>query len=117
MRIWKREKRKMALIDRRSMIFKLCHTLQAEYVALLGQRGIGIETAINTIMHDGSPSPGMKFMSVALPRRVNANEFKEIFLIRLKEAASRVPAEPELANNVSQTIQDCAEHTLDYRIT
>lgn len=105
------------MINRRIIRVKLCRTLQTEYVALLGQRGIGITTTINAIMNEKSPFPGMKFMSIALPRGVHkVDEFKELFLIRLKEAALHIPAETELANNVSQAIQDSEARTVDFRL-
>lgn len=105
------------MIDRRSMKIKLCRTLQTEYIVLLGQRGIGIKTAINAILNDSSPFASMKFMSIALPRSVhNVDEFKELFLIRLKEAAAAIPGEPELANKVSRAIEDSSAHTVDFRV-
>ena len=105
------------MIDRRSMKIKLCRTLQTEYIVLLGQRGIGIKTAINAILNDSSPFASMKFMSIALPRSVhNVDEFKELFLIRLKEAAATILGEPELANKVSRAIEDSSAHTVDFRM-
>lgn len=105
------------MIDRQAIRVKVCHTLQTEYVALLGQRGVGLKTAINTIMNEGFPSPNMKFMFVPLPRNVhNLEEFKELFLSRLTEAASHVPSETELATSVSQVLKDSATRSVDFRM-
>jgi hypothetical protein len=91
------------------MIDKVCHTLQTEYVALLGQRGVGITALINTLVQHGSPLPGMKFLSVTLPGVPNVREFKELFLRHLREAIA--VSETELANNISQL-----RGTADFRV-
>src|SRR5882762_6941661 len=105
------------MIDRVSMRSRLYRILQTEYVALLGQRGSGVKTAINTIMYNSPLFPDMKFISVALPRGMrNVDEFKELFLLRLIEAVSNVPLENELANNVLKSLQGFSASTVDFRL-
>ncbi len=105
------------MIDRRLFRTRLYRILQNEYVALLGQRGIGITTTINAIMKESSPFSGMKFIYIGLPRGMHkVEDFKELFFRRLTEAALQLPAESELANNVSQALQDSEGRTVDFRI-
>lgn len=105
------------MIDRSQMRFKLYRALQTEYVALLGQRGIGVKTIINMIVNENAPYSSMKFISVALPRGMRqGDEFKELFLLRLIEASSQVPPGGDLAHSVLQAIQESSTKTVDFRL-
>ena len=66
------------MIDRPQVRVKLSRALQTEYVALLGQRGIGVKTSINAIINKSPLFPGMKFISVYIPRIQYLDEFKEL---------------------------------------
>ena len=89
------------MIKRSDVRTKICEALQTEYVALLGQRGTGVKTLISTLVKNGSPSTGMKFIPVLLPRVAKEDAFKSLFLEYLIDA---IP-EKELADNVSQEIK------------
>ncbi len=105
----------MAEIDRTSVINELSVILQKKYVALLGQRGIGIDEIINALTKRSS-NPGMKFISIALPRTLKKeDEFEELFLERLLGATSRVPPE-SLSENVLQAVQKRAAYSANSRI-
>lgn len=110
----------MVEIDRILMRENLCNILQKEYVALLGQREVGIDAIIKSLINKKSPLAGMKFVAVALPRLPNnalsGSEFEEMFLDRLLDAANRIPPETSLAEKVTQAVQQRITYSANYRI-
>src|SRR6266536_897390 len=96
----------MVVIDRVTVKEELCTILQQEYVALLGQRGSDVETIIDELVNKKAPLAGMKFISVALPRKTdNGDEFENIFLSRLLRAIARVPPQGSLAQQTREVVQ------------
>jgi predicted MPP superfamily phosphohydrolase len=104
------------MIDRPSVKSDLCYALQTDYVALLGQRGNGVRTIVSAIVREASSVPNMKFISIALPRKMQGEEFKEFLLNRLREAVIRIPSEANLATAVEQAIKKYETYSPDFRL-
>jgi hypothetical protein len=96
------------MIGRPGVILRLCRALQADYVALLGQSGVGITTLIQAIVNDPPPIRGMQFLSVSPSYALgDTNAFKTMFLRRLIHAAARIPPPHELADRMQRVIDEC----------
>lgn len=105
------------MFDRLQVRAKLCDFLQAEYVALLAQKGAGLDTLIQAIMNQKPAIAGMKFISIALPRGIqNIQDFTDLFIDELVSAASQVPPEGRLADAVQQIVVNHADRTAEFRL-
>ena len=105
------------MFNRQELVARVCALLKREYVALLGQRGSGIQTFINTLVNERPPVSGMKFISITLPEgKWSEDTFNELFLERLKTVISDVPPEGILSNQVLQEIGRFNQYPADFRL-
>ena len=107
----------MSEFDRVLLREELCTILQSKYVALLGQRCSGLKTVVNALINKRSPFVAMKFISIALPRNIeNGEEFEEMLLTRLQEAAYHIPPGQALADRVAQAVQQHMTYSANFRV-
>lgn len=105
------------MFDRTQIRAKLSHTLTTDYVALLGPRGAGVKTFLNSLFTEKVLVHGMKLVSVGLPLGVeDGNDFKELLISRLAEGARTVPPEGALAEAVCRRLDERASATADSRL-
>jgi hypothetical protein len=105
------------MFERLRIKTEICQTLQTDYVALLGQRGTGVNTLIRSLLNEKPLIPDMKFIFVSLPRSLeNDNEFKEAVLQQLLAASISVPPEKELANQVRQAVREWDGYSGEFRL-
>src|SRR5258708_24842790 len=84
---------------------RICELLKREYIALLAQRGSGLQTFVNTLIDGNSPVASMKFISISLPGvRWREDDFNHLLLERLINAIAGVPPEGTLRNEVLQAM-------------
>ncbi len=105
------------MFNRQELVARICELLKRDYVALLGQRGSGIQTFINTLVNKRAPISGMKFISISLPEgNWSEDYFNELFLERLKTAILDVPPEGVLSNEVLQEIGRFNKHPVNFQL-
>jgi calcineurin-like phosphoesterase family protein len=105
------------MIIRKKLISNLCNFLETEYVALLGQRGIGVKTLIKFIENQNTSINNIKFLSIALPYGMQRNdEFIEVFLERLIEKACKIPPENTLKNAVEEVLVNFTDRSADFKL-
>ena len=79
---------------------------KGEYIALLAQRGSGLQTFVDTLVNESLPVAGMKFISISLPGvKWSEDDFNRFLLQRLLNAITAVPPERTLRNEILKEIQ------------
>src|SRR6266566_41503 len=85
---------------------RVCELLKREYIALLAQRGSGLQTFVDNLVNENSPVSGMRFIVISLPSvKWGEDEFNHLLLERLITAIAVAPPEETLRNEVLQEIQ------------
>lgn len=105
------------MFDRPQIRAKICHLLQTDYVALIGQRGTGVKTLIETLVNEKPSIPGMKFMFISLSHGINDdNEFKEDFLRQLIDTSTSMSSQHDFTDAIKQTLQQYHQFGIDFRL-
>ncbi len=85
---------------------RVCELLKREYIALLAQRGSGLQTFVDILLDESPPIAGMRFISISLPSvKWGEDEFNHLLLERLISAIATAPPEGTLLSEVQQMIQ------------
>ena len=101
--------------DRLELRGKICATLQQNYVALLGQRGSGMDGLIRSILQRPTVA-NMKFVQVPLPRNIsNESEFMDEFIESLVNMSTRI-APRGLAEGIKRVWEDHKHSGVEYRL-
>ena len=92
-------------------------SLQTGYVALLGQRGIGVKTTVSALLSRQQTLYGMQYIPVSLPLDVSdEQDFKEILMERLAISAASMPPTPLVAQLVQEVVKKNARRSIDIRL-
>jgi energy-coupling factor transporter ATP-binding protein EcfA2 len=107
-------KKMVNMFERSKLKLTLCETLKNDYVALLGQRGIGTSTLVKELLQAESPLRSMQFALTPLPKGVdNYQEFMEIYLNNLLNLCSQlcasIPTNIETLS-VNQKLREIINH-------
>ena len=101
--------------DRLELRGKICATLQQNYVALLGQRGSGMDGLIRSILQRPTVA-NMKFVQVPLPRNIsNESEFMDVFIESLVNMSTRIVPRG-LAEGIKRVWEDHKHSGVEYRL-
>lgn len=98
------------MIDRSKLRKNICEQLTANYVALIGQRGSGINALIDQIISEEPNVEGMKFICIKLPCSMpDFGEFLDLINQRLTAVISEILSEKIIINrkkSPQRTLQD-----------
>lgn len=95
------------MICRDRLVRRLSEALSSDYVALLGPRDCALQAFIDELASsDEPPRRGMRFLRLALPAASrDSDEFREMVIARLSEAAPLIPPEEKVEHEVNEEIQ------------
>lgn len=99
---------------RERFMSELLTILRGEYVALLGQRGDGVETFVHELVE--APRSGFSFILVDLPGGLeDSQEFMELFVARLS-AAVAASSESSITAGVSAALAETTARSAVFRL-
>lgn len=104
------------MISREALVARLCRILDQDYLALLGQRGDGVDHVVAELRSHGARR-GLRFLSLSLPVEVaDPGEFQQLVLEGLLDGAARLPGGADIAAGVAAILREHDKRTFGYRL-
>jgi hypothetical protein len=105
------------MMDQPEIASTLYQDLRQHYVALLGQRDVGIRTVVQDLVRGNSTSSKIKFVPLALPLGMDdVEEFKELVIDRLVVATESTLQDAAVSQRQADVLTRYATQTADSRL-